>query len=671
MNVLLLPLPFALASHAAGWPAGATFVLALLPLCSLAERLGMITEQLALYTNDSVGGLLNATFGNATEVIIAAFAISKGYLRIVKLTLLGSIVSNLLLVLGSAFIAGGVLHPMQHFNAKGVNVNCGLLILAVISVALPTLLSETTNNRADSHAELVLSRFESILMLVGYATFLLFQLVTHKFLYEGDLTAGDPPPKPTPSQTTSRNPSRAASAPGPLGQLGDEGEDEEEGVRRAGTCHSCGGDGTRRPRSALPAEQRLQQKQQQQLQQARHVNVLASDLELMPLHTAAVDVNSGPAQASGSRRAAAPPQLSNGVGSGSSSGRADLRIAVAAAEAAELGWDEGERTALMPGGAPAVDAAIEEEDADELVLSLPGALLWLAVITVFISVLSDAIMSCINAASTQLKMPMPFLTTIVVPIVGNAAEHASALIFAVKNRMEVALGVAVGSSTQVAVLIIPFCVVLAWAMGQPLDLNFNEFEALVLFISVLLAVVVLQDGSANYLKGLMLVITFLFISAAAAAASGEGGILKTIVSLVLHLDKHLSALIQAHGTATYALLWGIVFCETGLVLTPFLPGDSLLFAAGAFAGMGQLDVGLLFAVFMTSAVLGDAVNYAIGARLGKWALSKQLLNPHHIAQTSKFYAKYGGKTVVLARFVPIVRTFAPFVAGIGSMEYPK
>jgi hypothetical protein len=140
--------------------------------------------------------------------------------------------------------------------------------------------------------------------------------------------------------------------------LGDEGEDEEEGVRRAGTCHSCGGDGTRRPRSALPAEQRLQQKQQQQLQQARHVNVLASDLELMPLHTAAVDVNSGPAQASGSRRAAAPPQLSNGVGSGSSSGRADLRIAVAAAEAAELGWDEGERTALMPGGAPAVDAAV-------------------------------------------------------------------------------------------------------------------------------------------------------------------------------------------------------------------------------------------------------------------------------------------------------------------------
>lgn len=89
------------------------------------------------------------------------------------------------------------------------------------------------------------------------------------------------------------------------------------------------------------------------------------------------------------------------------------------------------------------------------------------------------------------------------------------------------------------------------------------------------------------------------------------------ISFILHLDKHMSAMIQQHGTLTYAILWTIVFCETGLVLTPFLPGDSLLFAAGAFAGMGQLDLGLLFAVFMTSAVLGDAVNYAIGSKLGE------------------------------------------------------
>ncbi|KAF8071019.1 dedA [Scenedesmus sp. PABB004] len=130
-------------------------------------------------------------------------------------------------------------------------------------------------------------------------------------------------------------------------------------------------------------------------------------------------------------------------------------------------------------------------------------------------------------------------------------------------------------------------------------------------------------------------------------------------------------MIAAHGTATYAILWGIVFCETGLVLTPFLPGDSLLFAAGAFAGMGQLSLGVLCAVFLSSAVLGDAVNYAIGNKLGRWALERRLLDPGHIARTEAFYAKYGGKTVVLARFVPIVRTFAPFVAGIGSMAYAR
>lgn len=160
-------------------------------------------------------------------------------------------------------------------------------------------------------------------------------------------------------------------------------------------------------------------------------------------------------------------------------------------------------------------------------------------------------------------------------------------------------------------------------------------------------------------------------AAATAAAGEEGSLLKTALSFILHLDKHMSAMIQQHGTATYAILWTIVFCETGLVLTPFLPGDSLLFAAGAFAGMGQLNISLLFAVFLTSAVLGDAVNYAIGNKLGRWALDKQLLKQQYIAQTEAFYSKYGGKTVVLARFVPIVRTFAPFVAGIGSMAYSR
>jgi len=130
-------------------------------------------------------------------------------------------------------------------------------------------------------------------------------------------------------------------------------------------------------------------------------------------------------------------------------------------------------------------------------------------------------------------------------------------------------------------------------------------------------------------------------------------------------------MITEHGQLTYVILWTIVFCETGLVLTPFLPGDSLLFAAGAFAGLGKLSLGTLMAVFLSSAILGDAVNYAIGNKLGKWAMQKGIIQQAYITKTEKFYEKYGGKTVVLARFVPIVRTFAPFVAGVGSMPYGR
>eukprot|EP00891_Asterochloris_glomerata_P003116 jgi/Astpho2/3116/fgenesh1_pm.00051_%23_43_t len=141
------------------------------------------------------------------------------------------------------------------------------------------------------------------------------------------------------------------------------------------------------------------------------------------------------------------------------------------------------------------------------------------------------------------------------------------------------------------------------------------------------------------------------------------------MDFILHLDHHLGQIIARNGNATYAILFGIVFAETGLVLTPFLPGDSLLFAAGAFAALGKLAMLPLITIFMTAAILGDAVNYAAGSYFGEKALQSQLLNPGAIKKTQAFYRKHGGRAIVLARFVPIIRTFAPFVAGIGSMPY--
>ncbi len=147
-------------------------------------------------------------------------------------------------------------------------------------------------------------------------------------------------------------------------------------------------------------------------------------------------------------------------------------------------------------------------------------------------------------------------------------------------------------------------------------------------------------------------------------------IVKYLVDLFLHLDVHLSAIITQYGTWTYALLFIVIFIETGFVVTPFLPGDSLLFAAGTFAALGSLRIWPLWGLVAVAAVLGDTVNYWIGHLLGERAYHIRWIKREYLDRTHGFFDKYGRMTIFLARFVPIVRTFAPFVAGIGQMSYP-
>lgn len=151
-------------------------------------------------------------------------------------------------------------------------------------------------------------------------------------------------------------------------------------------------------------------------------------------------------------------------------------------------------------------------------------------------------------------------------------------------------------------------------------------------------------------------------------------LIRNLINVVLHFDKYLNVLLQNYGTMTYGIIFLIIFCETGLVFTPFLPGDSILFATGALASLGSFNVFTLFFIFLFAAVIGDTVNYNIGKKIGIRILnhpSVRFINKDNVIKAQNFYEKHGSMTIVLGRFIPIIRTFVPFVAGIGEMKYTK
>ncbi|MBU3177847.1 DedA family protein [Clostridium estertheticum] len=151
-------------------------------------------------------------------------------------------------------------------------------------------------------------------------------------------------------------------------------------------------------------------------------------------------------------------------------------------------------------------------------------------------------------------------------------------------------------------------------------------------------------------------------------------ILINFINVIMHIDKYLTLMVQQYGMLTYGVLFLIIFIETGLVITPFLPGDSMLFAAGALAGIGSMNIFTLLIISYLAAILGDTANYFIGKKIGKKILEKEevrFINKDYLIKAQEFYEKHGSMTIVIARFIPIIRTFAPFVAGIGEMNYSK
>ncbi|TXG55603.1 hypothetical protein EZV62_020859 [Acer yangbiense] len=352
LNILMIFGPIAIIVDKTSGSHGLVFLFSLLGIIPLAERLGFATEQLAFFTGPTVGGLLNATFGNATELIISIYALQNGMTRVVQQSLLGSILSNMLLVLGCAFFCGGfvITKRDQVFNKAVTTMSSGLLLMAVMGLLFPAVLHATHTELHFGKSELALSRFSSCIMLVAYAAYIFFQLKSQDNLYE-PINEGETPTE--------------------------ESSDDEE-----------------------------------------------------------------------------VPAISK--------------------------WE---------------------------------SIIWLSVFTAWISILSEFLVDAIEGASVSLKIPIAFISVILLPIIGNAAEHAGAVMFAMKDKLDISLGVAIGSSTQIAMFGIPFCVIIGWIMGCPMDLNFQLFETATLFITVLVVAFMLQEGTSNYFKGLMLMLCYVIVAA--------------------------------------------------------------------------------------------------------------------------------------------------------------
>ncbi|KAI9838372.1 MAG: hypothetical protein M1819_005640 [Sarea resinae] len=373
VNVLLVFVPLGIIAGAVGWNATAVFVLNFLAIIPLAALLSFATEELSVKLGETLGGLLNATFGNAVELIVSVVALKNGEIRIVQSSMLGSILSNMLLVLGCCFFFGGRVYHEQKFNTTVASTMSSLMAVASVSLIIPATLYAVLRGSDDAVLQniLIVSHGTAIILLILYVLYLVFQLRTHSDLFDDVVK-------------------------------------EEEDAQRA---------------------------------------------------------EEGVANA--------PPTP---------------------------GADEN-----------ANDPDKEEE---EHILTPWAAGVALVVVTVLVAVCAEYLVDSIDTIVQTAHISKTFIGLILIPIVGNAAEHVTAVVVAMKDKMDLAIGVAIGSSMQIALFLTPFLVILGWIIGQPMTLHFQTFETVVFFLSVLVVNYLIQDGKSNYLEGAMLLGTYIIIAIA-------------------------------------------------------------------------------------------------------------------------------------------------------------
>ncbi|PHH76810.1 hypothetical protein CDD80_1188 [Ophiocordyceps camponoti-rufipedis] len=420
INTLLVAAPVGIAiNYVPSIPRVAVFIVNFVAIIPLAAMLSFATEEIALRTGETLGGLLNATFGNAVEVIVSIIALLEGKIQIVKTSLIGSILSNLLLVMGCCFFFGGLRRPEQHFNTVVAQTAASLLALAAASVIVPTVFDAAQNTPPAKVA--ALSRGTAVILLIVYAAYLFFQLKTHQNVFSQESQKVPAKPWATPTTTTAAsrgNVHRAVVVPGSLMGGGLQGEE---------------------------ANQRL------------------SRMLMNPLR---FDKNGDIKESKG------PDEDGNSQ-------------------------DEDE----------------EEEDPQ---LHFAVALATLTLSTAIIALCAEFMVSSIDAVTRNGSLSEEFLGLILLPIVGNAAEHATAVTVAIKDKMDLAIGVAVGSSMQIALFVIPFIVLVGWGLGDDtMNLSFDFFQTATMFMAVLLANYLIGDGKSHWLEGFLLICLYAIIGVCA------------------------------------------------------------------------------------------------------------------------------------------------------------
>lgn len=390
------------------------------------HRLSFVTEQVAEHTNESFGALLNATFGNAPELLISYAALRAGYYRVVQLTLLGSILTNLLFVFGVSCLVGGYKHSVQELRMTSGNVSIGMLFIATAGLLLPAALkmsnqeafSLATSSGGITTTELQYSRINSLFMILIYVGYLFFQLHTHKEEYE------DSPPPPPPLSSAPSTPNRVSP-------------------RRLRNT-----DIAKNRNLAANADEELL--------------LPESSLFVPQCHDSSHIVNN----------------VSNGT---------DCTVDIDDSCSGEM-------------------ATTTTFDAINKVhhplMTFRAGILWLFIITLCISAMSDIIVDTIHSFAIKVNFSEVFTALVVVPFFSNIAEQTSSILFAYRNEMDLCVGITVGSAVQISLFVLPGSVLIGWVVGRSMSLFFHGFETASLLMGVLTVTAVLQGGTSNWLTGL-------------------------------------------------------------------------------------------------------------------------------------------------------------------------